>query len=272
MSKLAFGTGNAKLDKTILTFSLLSGFSCPGASLCEARVIEDKEGKRALKDGKLQQFRCFSASQELLYPNVYNSRKKNFELLLNIQKKKIESQEKVDQMSALILDSLKEYKKWDKCRIHVAGDYFSLEYLQAWIKVANVLTDKTFYCYTKSVHFLVQVLETIPNNFKYVASEGGKYDELIIQYGLKKATVVFSEEEAKILNIEIDHDDSHAYSGEQSFGLLIHGRQAAGSAANKAFNKVKHISSYGSKSKKFSGSKSTRENPELHTSPTSSTN
>ena len=55
---------------------------------------------------------------------------------------------------------------------------------------------------------------------------------------LKYARVVFSEEEAAKLGLEIDHDDSHAYGGDESFALLIHGTQPSGSMAAKAKNKL----------------------------------
>ena len=43
-----------------------------------------------------------------------------------------------------------------------------------------------------------------------------------------------SEEEASMANLEIDHDDSHAWDSEESFALLIHGQQKAGSKASQA--------------------------------------
>ena len=43
-----------------------------------------------------------------------------------------------------------------------------------------------------------------------------------------------SEEEATMANLEIDHDDSHAHEGKESFALLIHGQQKAGSKASLA--------------------------------------
>ena len=69
---------------------------------------------------------------------------------------------------------------------------------------------------------------------------------------LKYAKVVFSEEEAAELGLEIDHDDSHAYGGDKSFALLIHGTQPSDTMAAKAKNTlvasgVKH--SYGRRDK-----------------------
>jgi hypothetical protein len=63
------------------------------------------------------------------------------------------------------------------------------------------------------------------------ASKGGKLDNMIDQYNLKYAEVVYSEQEAKEKGLEIDHDDSHAYDFNHSFALLIHGTQPKGSKA-----------------------------------------
>ena len=65
---------------------------------------------------------------------------------------------------------------------------------------------------------------------------------------LRASKVVFSEQEAEDLGLDIDHDDSHAADPElknQDFALLIHGTQPKDTEASKALqllrkNKVKH--------------------------------
>jgi len=52
---------------------------------------------------------------------------------------------------------------------------------------------------------------------------------------IRRAYVVYTEEEAKLRNLEIDHDDSHCF-GDKPFALLVHGSQRAGSAASKAIS------------------------------------
>ena len=47
------------------------------------------------------------------------------------------------------------------------------------------------------------------------------------------AYVVYTEEEAEKLGLEIDHDDSHCF-GDKPFALLVHGSQEAGSEAAQA--------------------------------------
>ena len=61
--------------RKIYSLDLLSGYSCPAAHDCLSKAVADENGKRKIKDGPHTKFRCFSASQEVQYTNVYNSRK-----------------------------------------------------------------------------------------------------------------------------------------------------------------------------------------------------
>ncbi len=223
---LKFSNNNAKLGKNIYTLSLVSGFSCPGAKDCLAKA-DPKTGK--ITDGPNTKFRCFSASQEAVYKNVREQRWYNFKLL---QKAKT-----TDKIKNLILKSLPPKAKI--IRHAVAGDFYNLPYFDAWIQVAKSKPDILFYAYTKSLNFWVKRLGQIPKNLKLTASEGGRYDHLIKEHDLKYAKVVFSEEEAEKLGLEVDEDDSHAYSGDKSFALKLHGVQAANSPASKALSALK---------------------------------
>jgi hypothetical protein len=65
-------------------------------------------------------------------------------------------------------------------RIHDAGDFFSDEYLLAWLDIANLTPDVTFYCYTKEVSRFKRLVEpNCPPNFRYLYSMGGKEDHLV---------------------------------------------------------------------------------------------
>jgi hypothetical protein len=235
---LKFGKGNAKLSKNIYTFSLPAGHSCPFAFECKASA-DRSTGK--IKDGKDQVFRCFAASQEALYTNTRNARWHNYDLL-----KKLKTASK---MTDLIVDSLPP--KADTVRVHVSGDFFSQVYFDAWMAVARLYPKKKFYAYTKSIPYWLERRETIPENFNLTSSKGGRSDDLIELNKLKYAEVVFTEDQAIELNLELDHDDSHAYDGKESFGLLIHGSQKKGSKASVALSnlKKKGIKGYSKKSK-----------------------
>lgn len=227
---LKFSQGNAKLDKNIFTFSLPSGFACPHALDCLSKANRET-GK--ITDGKKTAFRCFSASQEALYPTVRKQRWHNFDALKGATK---------DQMSGLIFLSIPS--KATMIRIHVGGDFFSQAYFDAWIDVARLMPEVTFYAYTKSLPYWIARLGSIPSNLILTASRGGRKDDLIDQYNLREARVVFSVEEAESLGLEIDHDDSHAYRNGPSFALLIHGTQPKGSKAASAKNALKGLGSY----------------------------
>ena len=220
--KLTFGNGNAKLAGNIATFSLPAGHTCPGADKCLARANRIT-GK--LTDGSSQEFRCFAASAEAAFPSVRQSRWENFQALRG---------KTGLAMANLILESLPDA---EIVRIHVSGDFFSRDYLLAWCMVAKARPAVRFYAYTKSIIFWRECLEQIPANLILTASEGGKFDHLI--NGFKRATVVYSEEQAAALGLAIDHDDTHAYEGSESFALLLHGTQQKGSMAAKSLSALR---------------------------------
>lgn len=223
---LKFGKGNAKLSKDIYTFSLPAGHSCPFAFECKASA-DRSTGK--IKDGKDQVFRCFAASQEALYTNTRTARWHNYDLLRKLKT--------VDEMFTLIVDSLS--LKANTVSVHVSGDFFSQIYFDAWMAVARLYPTKKFYAYTKSLPYWLERRDAIPSNFNLTSSKGGRSDELIELNNLKYAEVLFTEEQAKELNLELDHDDSHAYDGKESFGLLIHGSQKKGSEASVALGNLR---------------------------------
>ena len=227
-------------NRKIYSLDLLSGWSCPHAKDCLSKAVVQDNGKRKIKDGKDTQFRCFSASQEVQYTNVYNSRKHNFDLLRNLR---------YNDMYELIDSSLP--KNAGIVRIHVAGDFFSEEYMHAWYTVALNNPKILFYAYTKSLRFWLAINEfPILHNFVLTASYGGRDDHMIDQFNLRSTKVVFSEAEAEELGLAIDHDDSHAAKPslrDNSFALLIHGTQPAGSEASTALKKLKGKGSYSRK-------------------------
>ena len=242
---LKFSPANAKIEalaevesiavyledgRKVYSLDLLSGYSCPFAKDCLSKAVL-KDGKRSIKDGPATQLRCFSASQEVVYTNVYNSRKHNFDALRPLTK-------------AEMIETIQSSMPHDLgvCRIHVAGDFFNQDYFDAWIEVARNNPGRLFYAYTKSVRYWVNRLYDIPENLVLTASEGGREDYLIEQYKLRYAKVVFSVQQATELGLEIDHTDEHAANPQTrytSFGLLIHGVQPKGSEASEALKVLK---------------------------------
>jgi hypothetical protein len=218
-------------NRKIYSLDLLSGWSCPFAKDCLSKAVL-KDGKRSIKDGSQTQFRCFSASQEVVYTNVYNLRENNYS--------RLKSFDSTVSMQQEIQDNMPE--DLGICRIHVGGDFFNQNYFNAWVNIALDNPDKLFYAYTKSVRYWVNRLYDIPDNFILTASTGGREDYLIDLYKLRKEIVVFSEEEAERLGLEIDHTDEHAANPNtkhKDFALLIHGQQPKGSEASLAIKELK---------------------------------
>lgn len=248
--KVVFKDTYLKEKRKVYSLDLSSGVSCPGAKDCKSMaVIDPLTGRATIKDGPHCQFRCFSASQEVLFPSLRKLREHNFALLKQAKT--------VDKIASLILNSLPSNA--GVVRLHVGGDFFSLNYLLAMYRVAFLRPDILFYFYTKSLHHLkalyalkgidgvwdLSIGEILPN-FLVTASRGGKFDHLIGELGIREAVVVNSEAEAMTLGLTIDHDDSHAAKSGDSFALLLHGTQPAGTPAARALSilKKKGLGSY----------------------------
>jgi len=222
---------NKKLKKTLI-FDLPSGRTCPMASECHSYAVLNKDGKLTVKDGQNTIFRCYAASQEAQYKNVYKARKYNLDLILKSLKGKYGFYRTYE----LINDSIQKHKtrNINKVRIHSSGDFFNGEYLRCWFAVARLNPLMKFYCYSKSLH-LFGTNVSIPENFFLTASMGGKRDDLIHKGYFKRwAIVVNSEAEAIKKGIEhigkpyeIDKDDSSCFKPDP-FALLIHGTQKRG--------------------------------------------
>ena len=258
---LSFSNANAKLEalydvpelgrwlkngRHVYSLDLLSGWSCPFASDCLSKVYETGaisaagNPKVKLKDGPYTEFRCFSASQEALLPNVYAKRKHNYDTLKGLKS--------FTAMTERLCEDLP--KKCGILRFHVGGDFFNADYFFAAINLAMANPDRLFYAYTKSLKYWNQFSDYIDeiDNFVLTASRGGRDDDMIDRDNLRESVVVFSEDEAYNKKMEIDHDDSHAAVPEwrnNSFALLVHGVQPKGSKAAEALkilkrDKVKH--------------------------------
>jgi hypothetical protein len=227
--------------KKIYSFDLLSGWACPQADICQSRAIV-VDGKRKIQDGPNTEFRCFSASQEVVYTNVYNLRKGNFDAIRAITSDdSLTRKQRINSVAQLIQANLP--KNAGIVRIHVAGDFFNSIYLAAWL---NVIIDNPtilFYAYTKALNYWIDQLDVIGelSNLVLTASRGGRLDAKIDEFKLREAIVLQDENEAADFNLEVDSDDSHAAipdSRNKSFALIIHGTQPAKPKVKKAKKKA----------------------------------
>lgn len=257
---------NAKIPHW--NFSLRSGWTCPMAKDCLAKVKTDPQtGARSLERGEGSQFTCFAASQEVAFPAVYDQREYNEKLSMKVLKQG-GTQAFVDTMIATFKTNAKLMAKQAEVvgefpkvfRIHVGGDFYNQMYFNAWCELAKALPQSLFYAYTKSTPFVLN--NPPPKNLVITNSLGGKFDKEIIGKGLKFSAVIHKPEEVAKINpndtmvkgwqytfrdgtqskpfdLPIDHDDTHAYLNDKPFALIIHGQQAAGSEAGKSIKDLK---------------------------------
>tara|TARA_R110002124_G_scaffold254682_2_gene420306 strand:+ start:508 stop:1293 length:786 start_codon:yes stop_codon:yes gene_type:complete len=210
----------------VYSLSLLSGFTCPGAKDCQAYAVRDKKtGKTRVVQGRDAIYRCFSASQEAQYPGVYEQRKFNTDLLL---KKSLE------QITQILMNSIPHDA--DIIRIHVGGDFFSRDYMEAFYDVARFYKNIKFYAYTKSVDWMQQLEYMRPDNFSMNASYGSRKDSIIDEFNLKSAVVVMHPDDT---DLPIDHDEYYAINNAGSFALLLHGTQPKNSPAAEALKQMR---------------------------------
>lgn len=240
---LTFSKGNAKLGKQTLIFNLPAGRTCPGALFCKSFAVVDSNGKRSIKDTEHTVFRCFAASSEVQYDGAYYNRANNYQTIVDYLAVGI------DHAATQINVALHHFQTRNTTlvRIHESGDFFSLAYLQAWVKVAQMNPNLKFYCYSKSLLWFVDL--ELPSNFYLTASYGGKFDYLIDE-GLfpRYSKVVMTDADADALGLEVDHDDSHCF-GDRPFALLVHGTQPKGSDWGKAIRQRRQAGQFGGYSK-----------------------
>lgn len=230
----------ARLGVEVYSFDILSGLSCPGAHDCKSWAEKQADGSRRIVDGEHTVFRCFSASQEAQYTNVYDFREENYKSAMALA-----ASSPMKCASALVAAIPDDAAV---VRPHVAGDFKLLNYFDAWLEVCNRRPDMRFYAYTKMLSFWVKRMDVIPPNLALTASRGGRWDHLIDEHGFRESVVCYSEQQAADLGLEIDHDDHHAYSlTGGSFALLIHGTQPKGSDAGKAVRALRGNGSYSRK-------------------------
>lgn len=140
---------------------------------------------------------CYARNGTYLFKNVLAAHTRNLEFVLNAPDEWLEAM--VTELSHKKFrptgttresfpeapsESLDEWlQQWSMVggravRIHDAGDFFSLEYLQMWIRIAQTIPDVLFYAYTKEVA-MFQDVKHFPNNFRFLFSTGGLQDHLI---------------------------------------------------------------------------------------------
>lgn len=144
---------------------------------------------------------CYARNGTFLFPVVQAAHKRNLtrilddldgwtlEMISELGAKKFRPSLKARTNVAPDLDRLDPWiSLWAEVggsavRIHDSGDFFSDEYVLAWVNVARAVPDVLFYAYTKEVSRFRRLLgergEKAPVNFRYLYSMGGKEDHLV---------------------------------------------------------------------------------------------
>ena len=191
---------------------------------------------------------------EAMRPSVRKARWHNQYLIRQVRDTAEDTTKSYIDIANLISKSMDAYPHRDLIRIHESGDFWFEFYMKAWMRVARERSEQKFYGYTKCLDIWYQLRNEIPDNFYLTASYGGQLDHMLIKHPdvyKRIAYVVYTEEEAEKLGLEIDHDDSHCF-GDKPFAILVHGSQEAGSDASKAIaqrRKEKRFTGYNKNTK-----------------------
>lgn len=221
---LKFSTGNRKLNhlahelglknNQVVGFDLPAGYTCPAADICQS--FSDRESGK-ITDGDNCKFRCYAASIESAFTPTRRMHWHNYTQLMKLS---------TEQMVELILSSIPKAVK--VIRIHSSGDFFTRKYFNAWVKVAEIRQDISFFGYTKVLPY---VKAHKSDNFHLVYSFGGKMDSKVTS-NIPVAYVVNTINDAILKGIPavcIDNpaDDYNMIMSGKTFANILHGTQPA---------------------------------------------
>lgn len=167
---------------------------------------------------------CYARKGTFRFKNVLQAHTRNLMMILD----------DIDNWEAQMNLEL-EHPKFNGAfvRIHDGGDFFSDDYLEAWMRIARNHPETTFYCYTKEVvRFRKLVEPNCPPNFKYVFSYGGKHDHLITD--TDRQCDVFPDKDSMLEAGFVDQADSDllAITGDPKVGIVINNHVGAVKAMN----------------------------------------
>ncbi len=101
-------------------------------------------------------------------------------------------QTKLDSFVDDMVEAIKK-NKVEYLRVHDSGDYYSPEYINKWMKIAEKLPNVRFYSYTKSIPLFI--VKDLPENYDIIFSEGSTVDHMIDPERHRHARIFQSYEE-----------------------------------------------------------------------------
>lgn len=125
-------------------------------------------------------------------------------------------------------------KRRKRVRIHDAGDFYSVEYFNKWLRIMHENPTVQFYAYTKLVKFFKGKMQILPKNFHVIFSEGGKQDEWIDLENDRHSRVFSSVRELKKEKyVNASESDLPSAKGNFRIGLVYHGYKSREWTTNK---------------------------------------
>ena len=158
---------------------------------------------------------CYAQKGNYRFPSVKKGLNKRYELS--------KKEEFVTIMNANIL-----LERPTHVRIHDSGDFYSVDYLNKWIQIANDNKEVIFYAYTKSIPFFKRTKEEnnnwlLPKNLIIIFSEGSKKDNLI-NTTKDRHSRIFKDINSLLSAgyINASDNDLNAITDNKKVGLLLH--------------------------------------------------
>jgi Gene product 88 len=143
-TKYLLASGNSKLGRGVYTWSIPALKTCPGKS-------------------KLCSKACYALQGNFMYHDVQSKYADN----LKISRR----DDFVNIMSAEIHDS-----NISVVRIHVSGDFYSVDYANKWIAICSKLPRTTFFAYTRSwrkppIYSALDRMSNLPNVYMWFSCD-----------------------------------------------------------------------------------------------------
>jgi len=148
------------------TFGLMFGLpenggTCPGATCGNGGCLDVKDGRKRPT--------CYMAKLVDTYKGVGPVLDKNTEMLKG---------KSVEEMKVVLRATVQEFSKkaggFPYFRLHYSGDFFSVDYAQAWAEVMLEFPDITFWAYTRSFRTQTTIVETlakVPNLTLFLSAD-----------------------------------------------------------------------------------------------------
>lgn len=162
---------------------------------------------------------CYARKGTYRFKNVKAKHVRNLEMVLN----EIDSWEQ-----EMMREVMHKRMAGAHVRIHDGGDFFSEEYLRAWIRIMHAAPMTTFYAYTKEVEMFKRVVEgNAPPNFRWIYSRGGRWDHLI-EDSDRQADVFPTQEALAAAGYEDqESSDLLAIYGHHKVGIVVNNHPGA---------------------------------------------